>query len=442
MLPDLRTLILATSILCAVQAMGMLVLWTLNRRMKGIPFWAAGNVFNAVTTALLPLQGVVDNRILTTLIPNLSAIAAAVCYLVGARSFLGQKHWNAAGTIGLLILIPCYAYFVFIHDSLTARIIMASILLLFLYGQCGIALLQDKTEGMRFSTRFTGFMFLGYAALLVLRMLRVAIEPPPTTLFDATMAQWLTFLGTVTFAYLWNFGTILLIIQRQTLEISEVHAAQLRAEEALAATRREALVRDLHDGIGGITANLAVLASLGREEEQGPAREETLRHIQTMALQGSREVRSLMSTLEKDRLHWADWSTEIHNYAQELTATRGIKLNWHLHGTADDSITGDATAAISLTRAVKEAIHNLTRHSQASEASIEISFAARSLRILVADNGCGLSEQARPGRGLGNMKRRAEELGGSFSINVQEGTSILFNLPLPLKYPDASLVAR
>ena len=442
MLPDLRTLILATSILCAVQAMGMLVLWTLNRRMKGIPFWAAGNVFNAVTTALLPLQGVVDNRILTTLIPNLSAIAAAVCYLVGARSFLGQKQWNATGTIGLLILIPCYAYFVFIHDSLTARIIMASILLLFLYGQCGIALLQDKTEGMRFSTRFTGFMFLGYAALLVLRMLRVAVEPPPATLFDATMAQWLTFLGTVTFAYLWNFGTILLIIQRQTLEISEGHAAQLRAEEALAATRREALVRDLHDGIGGITANLAVLASLGREEEQGPAREETLRHIQTMALQGSREVRSLMSTLEKNRLPWVEWMTEIRNYAQELSDTRSIRLVWNMLGTPDEAITGDATAAISLSRAVKEAIHNLTRHSQASEARIEIEFDADHLRILIADNGCGLPEKVRAGRGLGNMKRRAEELGGSCGISTSEGTSVLFNLPLPLKYPDASLVAR
>ncbi len=42
MLPDLRTLILATSILCAVQALGMLVLWSLNRRLKGIGLWAAG----------------------------------------------------------------------------------------------------------------------------------------------------------------------------------------------------------------------------------------------------------------------------------------------------------------------------------------------------------------------------------------------------------------
>lgn len=439
MLPDLRTLVLATSILCAVQAMGMLVLWTLNRRMKGIPFWAAGNVFNAVTTALLPLQGLVDNRMVTTLTPNLCAIAAAVSYLIGARSFLGQKLWHTGSTVGLLVLIPCYAYFVFIEDNLSARMMMASAILLFLYGQCGISLMRDKTSGMRFSTRFTGIMFTGYAILLAVRLLRVAIEPPPATLFEATMAQWLTFLGTVTFAYLWNFGTILLIIQRQTLEISERHAAQLRAEEALAATRREALVRDLHDGIGGITANLAVLASLGREEEQAAAREETLRHIQAMALEGSREVRSLMSTLEKNRLHWSEWMTEIRNYAQELTGTRRILLTWSVRGTPDDPMTGDATAAISLTRAVKEGIHNLTRHSQATEAKIEIEFGPQHLQILIADNGCGLPEKVRPGRGLGNMKRRAEELGGAFGLRMEEGTSLLFNLPLPLKYPDASL---
>lgn len=440
MLPDIRTLILSISILCAVQAVGMTVLWTLNRRMKGIGLWAAGNVFNAVTTGLLPLQGLVDNRMLTVVTPNVCAVSAAVFYLLGTRIFLERKPWNLISTTGLAILLPSYAYFVFWHDSLSGRIHVATALLVFLYGQCGIALLRDKKDGIRFSTRFTGVMFLGYCTVLVIRVLRMAIEPAPTSLFDASMAQWVTFLGTVTFAYLWNFGTILLIIQRQTMEISERHAAQLRAEEALAATHREALVRDLHDGIGGITANLAVLASLGREEEHATVREETLRHIQTMALEGNREVRSLMSTLETGKVRWADWLAELRIYAQEVMGSRGIKLTWQNRGTAAEPSIGDVMAVTSLTRAVKEAIHNLTRHSQATEARIEIDFGPDCLGIVVADNGCGLSPDARPGRGLGNMKRRAQELGGTLDIAGEDGTLILFSIPLPFKYPDTSLV--
>ncbi len=442
MLPDLRTLILAISILCAVQALGMLVLWTLNRRMKGIGLWAAANVLNAVTTGLLPLRGLVDNRVLTVLTPNLCAVAAAACYLVGTRTFIGAKRWNHPSTVALAVLLPSYAYFVFIHDNLSARIEVASAILIFFYGQCGLVLLRDQKGGMRFSTRFTGLMFLGYCTVMVLRMLRVAVEPPASSLFDGTMAQWLTFLGTVTFAYLWNFGTILLIIQRQTLEISERHAAQLRAEEALAATRREALARDIHDGIGGITANLALLASLGREEDKDGEREETLRHIQTMALEGNREVRTLMSTLENGNPNWSDWLGELRAYAHQTTGSLGIKLVWVISGTPDEPRIGDVTAANSLTRAAKEAIHNLTRHSQATEACIEIDFEPQRLRIVVADNGCGLHPRAKPGRGLANMRRRAEELGGSLEIAAEEGTKICFSIPLPLNYPDIGLVVR
>jgi signal transduction histidine kinase len=442
MLPDLRTLILATSILCAVQALGMLVLWSLNRRMKGIGLWAAGNVLNAVTTGLLPLQGLIDNRVLTVLTPNLCAVSAAVLFLVGTRTFIGLTRWNLVSTLVLAVLIPCYAYFVFIQDSLGGRIQVASLILMFFYGQCGVVLVRERESGLRFSARFTGLMFLGYGGMLVLRMLRVAIEPPPSSFFDATMAQWLMFLGSVTLAYLWNFGTILLIIQRQTLEISERHAAQLRAEEALAATRREALVRDLHDGIGGITANLAMLAGLGREEEQPGVREETLRHIQTMALEGNREVRTLMSTLENGHSRWADWLAELRTYAHEVTGARRIKLAWQVAGTPEEPVIGDAAAAISLTRAVKEAVHNLTRHSQASEARIEIDFSPQRLGIVIADNGLGLPAEIRPGRGLTNMKRRAQELGGSLEIATEDGTLVHFGVPLPLKYPDANLVAR
>lgn len=442
MLPDLRTLILATSILCAVQALGMLVLWSLNRRMKGIGLWAAGNVFNAVTTGLLPLQGLIDNRLLTVLTPNLCAVSAAVFFLVGTRTFIGLKRWNLVSTIALLVLLPAYAYFVFVDNSLGARIHVASAILMFFYGQCGLVLLGEPESGMRFSTRFTGLMFLGYSGVLVLRVLRMAIEPAPSSLFDATMAQWLMFLGSVTFAYLWNFGTILLIIQRQTLEISQRHAAQLRAEEALGATRREALVRDLHDGIGGITANLALLASLGREEEQPAMREETLRHIQTMALEGNREVRTLMNTLENGQPRWTDWLAELRAYAHEVTGARRIALAWQVRGTPEEPVIGDATAAVSLSRAVKEAIHNLTRHSQATEARMEIDFGQQRLGIVVADNGLGLPAEIRPGRGLTNMRRRAQELGGTLDIANEDGAQVHFSMPVPLKYPDASLVAR
>ncbi|MDB6079830.1 MAG: hypothetical protein JWO82_3577, partial [Akkermansiaceae bacterium] len=41
---DLRTLALAASLLCTLQALGMVGLWLLNRQIRGIGAWAASNV--------------------------------------------------------------------------------------------------------------------------------------------------------------------------------------------------------------------------------------------------------------------------------------------------------------------------------------------------------------------------------------------------------------
>ncbi|QJE96658.1 sensor histidine kinase [Luteolibacter luteus] len=451
MVPDLRTLFLVIALLCAVQGFGMVVLWALNRRIPGISSWAASNVLNAFTMALLPLQGVVASTLWNTVIPNLCAVAAAVLYYAGSSQFLGKTGWQRNSLISVGPWLLSFFYYLYIQDNLAARIYFASALLIFLNGVTGVMLLREAKGGMRFSMRFTGVMFILFTGMLLVRAVKVAQDPPPATLFDDSSFSWMVFIGVAIAAYFRSFGTILMINQRQTLELAERHAAQLRAEEALAEARREAmeqrvlrqrqaLVRDLHDGIGGITANLAMLAALGREEETAALREETLRHIQTIALEGNREVRNLMNTLENGRFHWTDWVADLKDYAVKATEPHGIATSFQIRGSSSDGVISDPAAAISLTRAVKEAINNLARHSQAKEARIEMEFDKGSLSILVADNGRGIPATPSAGRGLRNMTRRAQELGGSLSIDGNQGTTLKFTLPLPLKYPDIDLV--
>lgn len=451
MVPDLRTLFLVIALLCAVQGFGMVVLWALNRRIPGISSWAASNVLNAFTMALLPLQGVVENKLWNTVVPNLCAVSAAALYYAGSSQFLGKTSWKRHCLMVVVPWLLSFFYFLYIHDNFEIRVYFASFVLIFLNGIAGLMLLKEARGGMAFSMRFTGAMFLLFTGMLMVRVVKVMRGPPPETMFDDTRFQWMIFIAVAVIGYFRSFGTILMINQRQTLELNEGHAAQLRVEEALAEARREAveqraqrqrqaLVRDLHDGIGGITANLAMLAALGREEETAALREETLRHIQTIALEGNREVRNLMNTLENGRFHWSDWLADLRDYAAKATEPHGIKISFQIKGSSSDGMISDPAAAISLTRAVKEAINNLTRHSQATEAKIEMEFGAGSLSVLVADNGRGLPATPSAGRGLRNMTRRAQELGGSLAINGDQGTSLKFTLPLPLKYPDIDLV--
>jgi len=84
--------------------------------------------------------------------------------------------------------------------------------------------------------------------------------------------------------------------------------------------------------------------------------------------------------------------------------------------------------------AFKEALSNIARHAQATEARVLIATEAHRLIIQVMDNGRGLPKNpAGSGAdGLDNMSRRLESLGGSCQIQSRPegGTCVRFDLPL------------
>ena len=63
-----------------------------------------------------------------------------------------------------------------------------------------------------------------------------------------------------------------------------------------------------------------------------------------------------------------------------------------------------------LLRIADEALANVLRHSGASRASIALRREADVVSLQIMDNGCGMSDEARPGMGLNNMRERAESL--------------------------------
>jgi signal transduction histidine kinase len=86
-----------------------------------------------------------------------------------------------------------------------------------------------------------------------------------------------------------------------------------------------------------------------------------------------------------------------------------------------------------LIMAVKEAIHNVIKHARATEVRLRIAFEASVLRIGIQDDGCGFDPAARPpGNGLGNLERRLQAIGGSFTIESRLGAGTRVSLRLPV----------
>jgi len=91
-----------------------------------------------------------------------------------------------------------------------------------------------------------------------------------------------------------------------------------------------------------------------------------------------------------------------------------------------------------LFRTTQEALRNVWRHSQATEAKIAVEFDERKTRITVSDNGKGfnlpksLGDLARDGKlGLAGMQERAQLIGGTLTAQSQlgHGASITIEVP-------------
>ncbi|MBZ0088770.1 MAG: hypothetical protein K8H90_00165, partial [Thermoanaerobaculia bacterium] len=85
---------------------------------------------------------------------------------------------------------------------------------------------------------------------------------------------------------------------------------------------------------------------------------------------------------------------------------------------------------------LKEAIHNVARHSGAKRVEIRFGATASEIAVEIADDGVGFSPQAvghdSSGNGLLTMRRRAEAQGGDFDLESSPGAGTRVRLRLPL----------
>lgn len=81
-----------------------------------------------------------------------------------------------------------------------------------------------------------------------------------------------------------------------------------------------------------------------------------------------------------------------------------------------------------------EALTNALRHARACRCLARLEVGGDALTVTVTDNGRGLPEPLRPGVGLGSMRERAAEIGGTCEVRSRQegGTEVVVRLPRTL----------
>jgi signal transduction histidine kinase len=451
MVLDPATLALISAVIAGLQVLAFAVLARLNPEMPGVRLWAWSSLASAGSMLVLLSRRIIGEHPLLYAAGFLAVTAALACTAVGAGVFVGRRPRFRIPTLATPVILGFHAWYLFVDPRPTVRLACTAAMYVVWLVAAANELFHERQPGLLVSSRFTGGAMLAYAAVVVLRSALMAAGDGPTTMFARELPQVIVFVGSILWVVSFTFGAILMINQRQILSVRESADARLRAEESLRLAERQlALVReqrqrkdfvhDLHDGVGAATVNVTHLVDL--LESRGAADTEVLEHLKHAAVEGARELRRLMNAMDEGQVSWTDWLHDLRTHAAQTLGARGIAFTWRVAGDPLVAPIANAAAALSLGRAVREAVTNVAKHSRANRCVILIRFRPGAVAIRVRDDGIGFPEDLPAAAGGGHhglvgMERRARSCGGRLRLGrpsgaFSRGVSVSIVVPLPL----------
>jgi signal transduction histidine kinase/ligand-binding sensor domain-containing protein len=228
-------------------------------------------------------------------------------------------------------------------------------------------------------------------------------------------------------------GVVHALDKRQT-------ARQLRELEQRNAVERERgrIARDIHDDVGAGLTEMAMLSELAQAEGRPPGEQRA--HLDNIF----RRARQLVHSL--DEIVWAinpandtleSLISYIGEFAQDFLGVAGLVCRLDLPVNPPALVLGSALRH-HVCLAVKESLHNIVKHADASEVHVVAQLAGQELMIRIQDNGRGFADVEVGGvasghDGLTNLQARLDEIGGCLLRESRPGagTCLVLSVKLP-----------
>ncbi len=192
--------------------------------------------------------------------------------------------------------------------------------------------------------------------------------------------------------------------------------------------QRLAISKDLHDNIGSqLTFIISSVDTVNHAYAiNNPAIAGRLQNISNFTQATIQELRDTVWAMNHKEISFEDLGTRIMNFIEKAQAAReDIKYTFAVDNSLDATML-TSVEGMNIYRVIQEAVNNAIKHSGAKQVNISINPVADSVKIIIADNGKGFdAASAGNGNGLYNMKKRMEDIGGTFTATSSaQGTSI------------------
>jgi signal transduction histidine kinase len=212
------------------------------------------------------------------------------------------------------------------------------------------------------------------------------------------------------------------------IENTRLHS---QVQEVAVYEERDRLARDLHDTV--IQRLFAVGLSL-QSVQANPSAERAVDRL-TKSIDDIddtiRQIRRSIFELQSDGSGQGT-RDQVLALLAELRPMVGFDVGATFEGPIDTALSPSLRSH--LLAVIREAITNVGHHAEASAARVTVSISDQDCVLQIVDDGRGLSPDppSHGGLGLGNLRSRADELGGACTVHSPRGggTELVWRVPM------------
>lgn len=213
--------------------------------------------------------------------------------------------------------------------------------------------------------------------------------------------------------------------KHETLQHIEMQKVQL--------AERQRLMADMHDGLG---AHLVSAIHQLRNDS-------IPRHAILEMLEDA--LRDLQLTIDSLEPIENDLSLLVGAFRYRISPSlnaAGIKLHWRVAPAIPPLSQLNPQMGLMMLRLLQEVFTNILKHAEASEVTFQLAQIGEHVVLEITDNGRGFdalcaieakNQANNKGRGIGNMKNRASQIGATLEMTSTPGTGTRVSLTLPVE---------
>ncbi len=213
----------------------------------------------------------------------------------------------------------------------------------------------------------------------------------------------------------------------------KIRHEKLKLEKEQAVDQERARISsDMHDDLGSGLSTIRLLSEIAKRKIQDPSQTREIERISEAAGELVDKMSEIIWAMNSSNDSLENLIAYMRSFAADFLEHAHITHQFFIPESIPNiKLSGGTRRNIYL--AVKESLHNVMKHAQATEVEVEIEVQMEQrMTIRIRDNGKGFDQDKVRlfGNGLKNIQKRMQAVGGHADITSLNGTIVFLDIPL------------